>query len=227
MGLSSDLLPVCHFEERHRIVIAADAPAIHAAIAAFDMDSDPLFARLRAIRELPHRWLGARASAPSRPPFGLHDFTMLGRTPTETAYGLVGRFWKPDYGLVAIPDAQAFRSCDARGVARLVLAFETMPGPGTRTTLETSTRIACADRAVRRRMRIYWTIIRPASGLIRRRMLNRIQKIVESAPMGAGDPARPSQSLTAARGRSRAAASPPRFRRCPDRLPGGDGRSAG
>ena len=50
------------------------------------------------------------------------------------------------------------------------------------TTLTTRTRVFCPDRATRRRMLPYWTIIRPASGFIRGRMLRQVKRRAEGAP---------------------------------------------
>ena len=54
-----------------------------------------------------------------------------------------------------------------------MLNFTAQPkGQGTRLT--TRTRIWCGDEASRRRFNLYWLLIRPASGLIRRRLLRRV-----------------------------------------------------
>ncbi|MNT33576.1 hypothetical protein D3C72_1695100 [compost metagenome] len=46
---------------------------------------------------------------------------------------------------------------------------------GTGTRLTTRTRVWCGDAAAQRRFTAYWLLIRPASGLIRRRMLQRVR----------------------------------------------------
>jgi len=46
--------------------------------------------------------------------------------------------------------------------------------PDGRTRLLTETRVHCVDAGARRRFTPYWWLIRPVSGLIRRRLLARI-----------------------------------------------------
>jgi hypothetical protein len=45
-----------------------------------------------------------------------------------------------------------------------------------KTLLETETRVTCGDVASRRKFRLYWLLVRPFSGLIRRLMLRAIRK---------------------------------------------------
>jgi hypothetical protein len=51
-------------------------------------------------------------------------------------------------------------------------------GPGN-TELSTETRVQCADAATRRRFRVYWAIVGPASGWIRREILRLIRRTAE------------------------------------------------
>jgi len=117
--------------------------------------------------------LGFASDLQHRPSFSIANFTFLGRDGNrEVAFGLAGRFWQSDYGLVEVHDANAFGALDASGIAKLVMNFCTGPeGRGTRLT--TCTRVWCSDEAARRRFLPYWLLIRPASGLIRQRLLRR------------------------------------------------------
>jgi len=90
------------------------------------------------------------------------------------------RFWRADNGLLPIADARAFAACAEPGVAKLVMNFSTEPY-GSATRLVTCTRVFWADAAARRRFLPYWLLIRPVSGLIRRRLLARIKRAAESA----------------------------------------------
>ena len=65
-------------------------------------------------------------------------------------------------------------------MARLALNFsvaQTDQGQ----TLTTQTRVFCPDDESLRRFRPYWLLIRPASGFIRRRLLQRIARAALSA----------------------------------------------
>lgn len=64
----------------------------------------------------------------------------------ELAFGLLGRFWQRDYGLVRLqePEAQFARYTEAN-LAKLVLNFSTEPTPEGQTKLVTQTRVHCTD----------------------------------------------------------------------------------
>ncbi len=176
-SLSSRYLPVHHFAERHAITIRANAAAIQNAVAGLDPADDVLIGRLIQLREIPGRLFGRTGS---EAPFGIHTFTLLARTDNEVAYGLVGRFWTADFGLEAIPDGAAFQAFDRNDAAKLVMNFETQALGEGRTLLTTRTRIYCADRASRIKLLSYWMLIRPVSGLIRRRILRLVKTKVEA-----------------------------------------------
>jgi hypothetical protein len=172
------LLPHWQFAEVHHIRSRCVPSALIDAAAEFDPTGDPLIGAAMALREAPAR-LAARLGLPSalaqRPRFGRADFTPLGRpTPLSVAFGLVGRFWEPGYGLVPFDAGTALADVPAPGAARLLLGFFAEPLADGRSRLTTVTRVHAADAAVRARLALYWAVIRPVSGLIRRRMLARI-----------------------------------------------------
>ena len=118
--------------------------------------------------------LGFASKLHHRHSFGIANFTFLGRDgDRELAYGLAGRFWQSGYGLVAVADAAAFSALDPSGIAKLVMNF-TAEAEDSGTRLTTRTRVWCGDDATRRSLHPYWLLIRPASGLIRRRLLKRV-----------------------------------------------------
>ncbi|WP_374565191.1 hypothetical protein [Ideonella sp.] len=171
-----DLLPQWQFEERHARLVQAPPNIALAAAAAYRPDGDPLIASFIALRELPGRLAaasGRRNALARRPAFGFDDFTPIGQGPDWLAFGLVGRFWQADYGLRSVRGGEEFRRFAEPGTARLLLGFRTEP-VGAATRLSTWTRIHCPDAESLAHMRRYWVLIRPVSGLIRRRMLARI-----------------------------------------------------
>ena len=85
--------------------------------------------------------------------------------------GAVGAFWRNTGGIVRVAPAQ-FATDRSPGCARLAWMFDFQPLDAGRACLAvTETRIHCNDAAARRAMTLYWLLIRPASGLIRREML--------------------------------------------------------
>lgn len=157
------------------------------AVGQLTAEHDPLVQRLLQIREAPARLalrLGLRNGLAERPRFGLHEFTLLGRQgDREIAYGLVGRFWRGDFGLRSCTDGESFRRFAEPGTARLILHFSCERGEYEgEVRVHTETRVHCPDRRSRLLFTPYWLAIRPVSGLIRRRLLRDIQRRVSEHP---------------------------------------------
>jgi len=181
MKLIDEFLPVFQFRERHELVTKAKPAALLNAVFLPGVMEDPLARLFIRLREVPDRWLRRRSGLAGRPGFGIDDFMILGRdTDHEIAFGLVGRFWQRDYGLVALAQPKLqFAGFSEPGLAKLVLNFSTEALADGRTRLMTETRVYCVDRSAVRRFRPYWWLIRPVSGLIRRRLLARIRDTAE------------------------------------------------
>ena len=83
----------------------------------------------------------------------------------------IGRFWKLSGGLRKVEGREHFSSFDEPGYAKVAFNFRLEDGE-----LSTETRIAGTDAHARRRFGLYWLLIRPGSGLIRREWLRAIEK---------------------------------------------------
>ena len=183
MTLIDQLLPRYQFCEKHQLLTSAAPAALLDAALRPEVSDDPWIRRFIQLRELPDRlWgaLGGRSGLRQQPAFGIHNFTPLGRDrDQEVAIGLVGKFWQADYGQARIASADGFAQFAEPGVAKLVLNFSTEGAGDGRTWLRTETRVFCNDRVSLRRFTPYWWVIRPVSGLIRKRLLGRIQVAAE------------------------------------------------
>lgn len=170
-------LPEYQFEEHHNLVAQATPGALLDAAQTVAHQPDPLINRLIGLRELPARLMGRfgrRTHLPARP-FGVEDFTLLGRDgDREVAYGLAGRFWQSDYGLKPLHNAREFD--EVKDLPKLVLNFVAPPIKDGQCEFSTTTRVWCPDAASQRAFTPYWYLIRPVSGLIRKRLLARIQQ---------------------------------------------------
>lgn len=173
-------VPVCQFRERHEMLVDAPPAMLLDAVLQPDISDDPWMRTFIRMREFPERFLSRLTGSgelKGKPPFGLDNFLLLGRDgDREIAFGLLGKFWKFDYGQVRVPDAAAFHRFDAPGVAKLVLNLTAEKMADGRTRLATETRIFCNDRKSVLCFTPYWWLIRPVSGLIRRRLLARISR---------------------------------------------------
>lgn len=184
MNLAAQLLPEYQFSERHQLEILAAPSAILDAVAMLEAEDDPLIRRCLQLREAPARLalrLGLSNALQDRPRFGMHAFSLLAREADQAAYGLIGRFWRSDFGLLPSANGEAFRAFHQPGVARLLMFFQCEPASDGSTRLITETRVHCPDRTSRLAFTPYWLAIRPVSGLIRRRMLHSIKARVEPA----------------------------------------------
>jgi hypothetical protein len=174
-------LPLFQFREQHEILADASPGALLDAAAQPQSSEDPWARRFIALRELPGRLAGVQGLQDT-PPFGLGNFVPLGRDgDRELAFGLLGKFWQADYGLMPVADASAFSLQQTPGVAKLVLNFSTSEDASGRTRLHTETRVYCNNRHALLRFTPYWWLIRPVSGLIRKRLLARINQTAQQA----------------------------------------------
>jgi len=106
-------------------------------------------------------------------------FILLGENPgEEILLGLVGRFWTPSGGIRGL-DVDAFRRFTDPGFAKTIWNFY-LSGSAGQTVLTTETRIVCLDDSSRRKFKIYWTLVKPFSGLIRKEILKVIKFESES-----------------------------------------------
>jgi hypothetical protein len=90
-------------------------------------------------------------------------FRVVAENDREVVVGLVGRPWRFRGGLRSGVD---FLSFDEPGYAKMAMSFA-----ADGTELTTETRVLLTDAAARRRFRVYWIVVRPFSGLVRRAWL--------------------------------------------------------
>ena len=165
--------------ERHALTVPAPPAVVYAALWRADLGASPVVRLLMTLRGLP----GGQRPHPGQaaPPLTLERaiatrFMLLGhRAPHEVALGAIGRFWTLASKPIRV-DVQEFRRFETRGYAKAVWDFTLTPIGDGATRLATETRVWSADAASRRRFRLYWLLIRPFSGLMRRLMLRAIAR---------------------------------------------------
>jgi hypothetical protein len=94
----------------------------------------------------------------------------------EIVLGLVGRFWRLAGNVQSFCPAN-FTGDLPPGLAKAVWSFaiDDRSAAGQPVRIVTETRVVCADRASRVKFGLYWSLVRPFSGLIRIFMLRAIQ----------------------------------------------------
>ena len=178
-------VPVYDVRIHHKVNVAAPPEDTYRAARRADLSRSLPVRALVAARTVPHLVTGME-----RPPraLTLDTFIQLGfsileeRPPNELVLGTVGRFWLPSGELLRIPPEQ-FRSFDEPGYAKGVMTL-TIDEHGSGSLLATETRVVATDAAARRRFALYWRVIGPFSGLIRRILLAEIRREAERERSG-------------------------------------------
>ena len=192
--LLDEVLPEYDVRTRHETVVRASAERVYAALWSADL-APPLVRVLLGARALPgalvaslarplhtlrRRRSGARRSVTMRDVIA-RGFTLVAEDPPrELVLGLVGTFWRLRGG-VRPADAGRFREPPPPGTARAAWSFRVTQRTDGSCLLSTETRVQCADPGSRRRFKLYWMLVRPGSGLIRRLMLRSVRRAAERA----------------------------------------------
>jgi hypothetical protein len=188
--LIDEFMPRWEAREAHSVRVRASPEATYEALRTADLGGHPVVRALLILRALPAaviaRLRGLESGQPPNRALTLRDFEEHGfrvlaeDPPRELVLGLEGAFWKPSGELREI-DPTSFRDAVPVGIARAAWNFSIVPAGAGHYVLRTETRILTGDGAARRRFRIYWMLIRPWSGLIRRLMLRGIRRQAESS----------------------------------------------
>ena len=175
-------MPAWDVSEFHYTTVRAPVQRVYEALRSADLGRSPIVRLLLRLRALPALFtIGGHKR-------NLHlnldalvkgGFVVLGENPPdEIALGLIGRFWKLS-GTTRSIVAGEFKAFDEPGYARAVWNFSLVQEGANLTRLSTETRVRCSDDASRRRFRLYWAVIAPFSGLIRREVLRTIRHEAE------------------------------------------------
>src|SRR6476469_3585460 len=165
MILLNQVMPSCDRSEVHRRKTDASPPALWDAIHELQASE------LRAMRVLMGiRTLGRRTREDDQTVlegFRRMGFRKIAEEPgQELVVAGIGRFWTPSGGLRKVEDRDQFFAFQEPGYAKVAFNFRLVDGE-----ISTETRIAGTDAHARHRFGLYWLLIRPGSGLIRREWL--------------------------------------------------------
>ena len=154
-----EFLPSYEFSTRHAIEVDAEPERAERALREVTFREVPLVRGL-----LFARGLGARKS---------EDTVLSNMVPRSTVLEDV-----PGEGIVLSTTGQFWRLRGRGGgpPATAVVDFRARPG-----VLTTETRVHVPDAGSRRKFARYWRVVRPFSGLIRRRLLHAAKRRAEAA----------------------------------------------
>jgi|SRR5271169_5782735 len=179
-SLLDQFLPDYDFSARYEIRINAPASAVYQCLLRSDFSKLWLVHLLMTVRSgkrLP------RSPMPGdlRQRHQAAGFVILAEGPgDELAIGVAGRFWRPDGGRCMDLAAEDFAGFSRSGYAKAAWNFKLRAILPESTVLSTETRIKCFGRAALWKFRIYWSLVSPFSGLIRKAILKHVKAKAES-----------------------------------------------
>ena len=97
----------------------------------------------------------------------------------EIVIGIAGRFWRPDGGRCKELTAKDFAGFCRSGFAKAAWNFKLRADSTGSTVLSTETRVKCFGAAFWK-FRLYWALVGPFSGLIRKAILKQVKTEAES-----------------------------------------------
>jgi hypothetical protein len=180
-----DFMPDYHFYERHEVRVHATPDRVNIAMRQVTFDDLLVYHALMRVRSLAYarnvktaalgqkRVLGTLPN-PSKGSIRLHEDNR------EIVIGLAGRPWASGPRL-RWESVEAFQAFDAPNSVKIVANFRVEDEGGGWSRVVTETRIRATDESARRTMGVYWRMIYPGSGMIRRALLNAIRARAESA----------------------------------------------
>ena len=159
--LIDEYLPLFHFSEIYSAEVNAPANVVYSSVLACDLGRSAIVRFLFRLRRLPECEMNIE---------GLQQigFHLLARCEDrEIVFGLIGKFWTFSAWILPF-QPEEFVSFDVKGYAKAAGNLIALPITSYRTRLITETRVQCTSSWSRARFALYWSIIRPFSGLIRR-----------------------------------------------------------
>jgi hypothetical protein len=106
-------------------------------------------------------------------------FVILGEVPDkELVIGVAGQFWRLDGGRCTDLTPQQFPGFSRPGYSKVAWNFKLQSKSAATTVLSTETRIKCFGKALWR-FRLYWSVVGPFSGLIRKAILKQVKVAAE------------------------------------------------
>lgn len=171
----------------HNICIKAPASVVYECLLWLDFNDVWLVRVLETVRT-------GKLISRSRVPTDLHQrlestgFVILAEVPNkELLMGIAGRFWRPDGGRCMDLTADDFVGFVRPGYAKVAWNFSLRADSAEETVLSTDTRIKCFGSA-RWKFRMYWSLIYPFAGLIRKTILRRVKSEAESSSRSSPSP---------------------------------------
>jgi len=183
-SLIDDFLPNPDFSAAYQVPVNAPVSRVHERLLAVDFNASPIVRLLLSLRT-GRRVRRHRAPGNFAQRFEDSGFVILAEVPgEEVVIGVAGRFWRPDGGRCLELKPGDFIAFSQAGSAKAAMNFRMRSHTENRTLLSTETRVACFGPAACWKFRLYWAVVAPFSGLIRKVIL---QQVKAEAERGTGE----------------------------------------
>jgi len=173
--LIDQVLPTCDISARYKMDIHAPIERVYSSARYLDMSDSWMVRWLYRLRGLPQNSLTLDGMLK-------WGFVLLADQPSqEIVFGLIGRFWTHSAQIQPVT-ADTFVEFHQQGYAKAVGNIAFTPQGADLVRVTTETRVYCPDDASRRNFRLYWLVIGPFSGIIRKEWLRLIKQQAEALP---------------------------------------------
>jgi len=175
-----EFLPISDVSASYEIRINAPPSVVYQRLLVSDFHEAWVVRLLMTLRSggRPPR---NRAPGDLRQRFQGTGFVILAEVPNEElVIGVAGRFWRPDGGRCLDLNAGDFAAFARAGYAKVAWNFKLRAESPKETVLSTETRSKCFGRAALWKFRLYWGLVGPFSGLIRKAILKQVKVESES-----------------------------------------------
>jgi len=160
------------FSARYEIRINAPAPVVYRCLLRSDFSElwlVRLLVTVRSGKRLPRSPLPCDLRQRLQ---GTGFVILAAGAGQELVLGVAGRFWRPDGGRCTDLTPDEFSEFSHLGYAKAAWNFRLRSDSAETTLLSTETRIKCFGQALWK-FRLYWSVVGPFSGMIRKANLSR------------------------------------------------------
>src|ERR1035438_4970708 len=178
-SLMDEFLPTHDFSAAYEISINAPTSVVYQCLLESDFSKVWLVRLLMSIRS-GKRMPRSRAAIDLRQRLQGTGFVILSEVPNEEiVIGVAGRFWRPEGGRCMELSAKESTRFSRPGFAKATWNFKLHADSTGHTVLSTETRIKCFGAAFGK-FRLYWSVVGPFSGLMRKAILKHLKTEAES-----------------------------------------------
>lgn len=172
-SLLDEVLPRYDISSVYSIRIQASSDQVYSVLQQ-GISSGGLTRILMTLRSMPRLIQGKKAFVNEDPFYRLKEARNR-----EMVYGIIGQFWKPVVCPILIHSLEEFMDFHQDGYCKAALNLRIQEKHERETVLSTETRVlGYGDAGVR--MKKYWKLIRPFSGLIRKELLRKVKAKAEA-----------------------------------------------